>query len=399
MNRISCFILVTGLALGLLGCKSETKNQKKEDNTKTVLTNQIENRFQKLLDYPVGPENFPRSMSFNPEDIHTVNSSDWTSGFFPGNLWLIYRLTGNEQFKEQAKAWTPLIENQKLNAGTHDMGFKIYCSFGEGLKEEPNNNYYKNVIVESAKTLTSRYNDSVKSIRSWDFDKEVWDFPVIIDNMMNLELLFEATRISGDSTFHKLAVNHANTTLKNQFRPDGSVYHVVNYDTISGIVKTKDTHQGFGVNSSWARGQAWAIYGYTMAYRYTNNTTYLEQAEKTLTYFKNHENLPANGIPYWDFNDPDIPNAPRDASAAALVSSAIFELYTYTNNNAYLDFGLAILNGLKSEKYVLSADVKGPFILHHSTGNWPKNDEIDEPIVYADYYFLEALLRKKQLKE
>ncbi|WP_147676565.1 glycoside hydrolase family 88 protein [Algibacter pacificus] len=398
MFKINLIVLVIGLTC-LTSCKSDSNNKiEKENISKITSPTVLEKRFQKLLDYPVGATNFPRSMSLNPEVIHKVNSNDWTSGFFPGNLWLIFKLTGNNKYANRAKLWTALMENQKTNNRTHDMGFKVYCSFGEGLKIDPDNAYYKSVILESAKTLSTRYDRKVGLIRSWDFNKDVWDFPVIIDNMMNLELLFEATKISGDSTFYNIAVKHANNTLKNQFRPDGSVFHVVNYDTITGQVKTKDTHQGFNVKSSWARGQAWAIYGYTMAYRYTKDSKYLSQAEQTLKFYMEHKNLPRDGVPYWDFNDPGIPNAPRDVSAAALVSSAAFELYKFTKNKHFLNFGIKLINVLNSESYLLSETVNGPFVLDHSTGNWPKKDEIDQPIVYADYYFLEALLRQENLK-
>lgn len=356
----------------------------------------LASRFQKLLDYKVDALSFPRSMSLNPEEIHKVPSKDWTSGFFPGNLWQLYRLTGDEKYKEKAAEWTTHMADQQWNGRTHDMGFKIFCSFGEGLKVEPNEEYTI-VIVQSAKTLITRYNEKVGSIRSWDFNSDIWEFPVIVDNMLNLELLFETTKITGDSIYHKIAVQHANTTLKNHFRPDNSIYHVVVYDTIAGNVKEKITHQGFNNESSWARGQGWGIYGYTMSYRYTKDPAYLQQAEATAKFYMEHENLPEDGVPYWDFNDPAIPNAPRDASAAAVVTSALFELYTFTKNEAYLNFANKTLNSLNSDKYILDQDIDGPFILNHSTGNWPKNDEIDEPIVYADYYFLEAMLRQKAL--
>jgi len=344
MRAIYYLFLVIGFAFLNTGCKSDTKTS--AIHVQVNFNPALEKRFKKLVEYPVRAENFPKGMSLNPEEVRHEPSRDWTSGFFPGNLWLIYQLTGDRMYKSQAEAWTVLVENQKTNDRTHDMGFKIYCSFGEGLKQDPNNQYYKDVIVESAKTLITRYNDSVQSIRSWDFKKDVWEFPVIIDNMMNLELLFEATKISGDSTYHNIAVQHANTTLKHQFRADHSVFHVVNYDTISGLVNTKDTHQGFNRNSTWARGQAWAIYGYTMAYRYTKDPKYLAQVEATAAFYMEHENLPEDGVPYWDFNDPAIPDAPRDASAAAIVTSAMFELYTYTSNKTYLDFATAVLNTL-----------------------------------------------------
>ncbi|RXP44316.1 glucuronyl hydrolase [Lutibacter sp. HS1-25] len=393
MSKINYFVLITGFTLLFAACKPEVKQQTLQtDNTESLL----ENRYQQLLNYPIDSLGFPRSMSLNPDSIHKAPSKDWTSGFFPGSLWQLYKLTGNEAYKEKAAQWTALMENQKYNDKTHDMGFKIYCSFGEGLKVE-DNQFYKDVIVQSAKTLSTRFNKKVGSLRSWDFNSDIWEFPVIIDNMLNLELLFEATKISGDSTYHKIAETHASTTLKNHFRPDNSIYHVVVYDTITGVAKMKVTHQGFNDESTWARGQGWGIYGYTMAYRYTKNPAFLKQAEATAKFYMEHKNLPEDGIPYWDFNDPAIPNAPRDASAAAVVTSAMYELYGFTKNTVYLDFANKVLANLNSSNYILNDKVNGPFILNHSTGNWPKNDEIDEPISYADYYFLEALLRKKAL--
>ena len=210
---------------------------------------------------------------------------------------------------------------------------------------------------------------------------------------MNLELLFEATRLSGDSIYHHLAVSHANTTLENHYREDGSSYHVIVYDTLSGNVQNKITHQGISNESAWARGQAWGIYGFTMSYRFTKNPEYLKRAESSAKYFLNHNNLRSDGIPYWDFNDPAIPNAPRDVSAATILASALLELSAITKNDTYADYSKKVITALISEEYILSADHTSPFILDHSTGNWPKNDEIDGPIVYADYYFLESLLR------
>lgn len=385
--------LIIGLAVLLSACKSNDKKEETETTNSKVL---LEQRYTELLEYPIDSIGFPRSMSVKTGAIMKVPSKDWTSGFFPGNLWQLYRLTGKEAYKERAKQWTVYMENQKFNNKTHDMGFKVFCSFGEGLKVE-DNQHYKDVILQSAKTLSTRYNEKVEALRSWDFNSDIWEFPVIIDNMLNLELLFEATKISGDSTFHNIALKHANTTLKNHFRKDHSTYHVVVYDTLSGQSKNKVTHQGINDASSWARGQSWAIYGYSMSYRYSKDKAYLAQAEATAQFFINHKNMPEDGIPYWDFNDPAIPNAPRDVSAATVTASALIELYGFTKNDVYLNYANKVLNSLNSEQYILPASVKGPFILDHSTGNWPKNDEIDEPIVYADYYFLEATLRKKAL--
>ncbi|WP_194765835.1 glycoside hydrolase family 88 protein [Tamlana sp. I1] len=383
------------LLIVLLLSLSCSKTKSNNNSAKTVEAI-LDNRYQKLAEYQVDSTAFPRSLNLKTNTIQKVPSSDWTSGFFAGNLWQIYQLTKEDLYKNQAKKWTAFIEKEKHNNRTHDMGFKVFCSFGKSLEVENNTNY-KKIIVESAETLSTRFNENIGSIRSWDFNADIWQFPVIIDNMMNLELLFEATKISGDSTFHKLAVTHANTTLKNHFRADNSCFHVIDYDTITNQPRLKVTHQGFNDASSWARGQGWAIYGYTMAYRYTKDSKYLERAKATAAFYLNHKNLPEDGIPYWDFNDPAIPNAPRDVSAGTVVASALVELYGYTNNKTYLEYSKKVIDNLKSSNYILDEKNPAPFILNHSTGNWPKNDEIDEPIVYADYYFLETLLRLKAL--
>ena len=357
---------------------------------------EISSRFSKLLDFPIDSVSIPRSMDCSTGVVKKVKSKDWTSGFYAGNLWQIYKITGDIRYKEKAALWNAFIEKEKFNNTTHDMGFKVYCSFGKGLKVEDNAKY-KNIIVKSAQTLLTRFNPKIGAIRSWNHSKELFDYPVIIDNMLNLELLFEASKISGDSTFKNIAIQHANTTLKNHFRKDNSCYHVVDYDTISHGVRKKATFQGFNDESSWARGQSWAVYGFTMAYRYTKNKEYLKQAEATAKYYINYKTLPEDGISYWDFNDTSIPNAPRDASSAAVMASALIELYSFTKNQVYLDYSNKVINTLSSDKYLLNDTVKGPFILNHSTGNWPKKDEIDQPIVYADYYFLEAIIRKQSL--
>jgi rhamnogalacturonyl hydrolase YesR len=328
--------------------------------------------------------------------LKKIKSKDWTSGFFPGTLWQIYQLTGEVKFKEKAAVWNAFIEKEKFNGTTHDMGFKVYCSFGKGLTVE-NNEKYKKIIIKSAQTLITRFNSKIGAIRSWDNSRELFDYPVIIDNMLNLELLFEASIISGDPTFRNIAIQHATTTLKNHFRKDNSCYHVVDYDTISNGVRKKATFQGFNDESTWSRGHSWAVYGFTMCYRYTKNKEYLKQAEATAKYFINNKNMPKDGIPYWDLKDPSIPNAPRDASSAAVMASALIELYNFTKDKTYLDYSNKVINSLSSDKYLLNNSVKVPFLLDHSTGNWPKKDEIDQPINYADYYFLEAIIRKQSL--
>lgn len=369
------------------------QSKSKNDNSST--NELLRSRFLKLLEYPIDSVGFPRSMSLKTGLIKKVPSKDWTSGFYIGNLWQLYTITGDSRYKEYAQKWIPFLEKEKFNGGTHDMGFKIYCSFGKGY-EITHSEAYKNVIIKSAQTLCTRFNKKIGSIKSWE-SKEKWNFPVIIDNMMNLELLFEASKLSGDNSYKEIAIQHANITLKNHFRKDNSCFHVVGYDTVTGQVINKTTHQGYSDDSSWARGQSWAVYGFTMTYRYTKDKAYLKQAEATAQFFINHKNMPKDGIPYWDFNDPNIPNTTRDASAAAVMASALLEMYSYTKNNAYLNYANKVVNSLSSDKYVLNKSVKAPFILDHSTGDWSKKAELDEPIIYADYYFLEAIIRKKSL--
>jgi hypothetical protein len=390
MKLSNSFLFFLMLIVGIFNCQAQINSEK------TITTKQLNSRFVKLLEYPIDSLGFPRSMSVKTGVIHKVLSKDWTSGFYVGNLWQLYTLTGDIRYKEYAIKWLPFLEKEKINAGTHDMGFKIYCSYGQGY-EITQSEEYKKVIIKSAQTLSTRYNAKIRSIKSWD-NRSKWEFPVIIDNMMNLELLFEATKLTGDDAYKKIAIQHANTTLKNHFRKDNSCFHVVGYDTITGQVKSKNTHQGFSDDSSWARGQAWAVYGFTMAYRYTKDKAYLKQAEATAKFFINHKNMPKDGIPYWDFNDPNIPKATRDASAAAIMASALIELYGFTKNDFYLKYSNKVIQSLSSDKYLLCSSINAPFILDHSTGDWSKKAELDESIIYADYYYLEAIIRQKELK-
>ena len=388
MRLSSSFLFFLVLILGNINCQA----QYNIDNS--ITNKQLNSRFVKLLEYPIDSLGFPRSMSVKTGVIKKVPSKDWTSGFYVGTLWQLYTLTGDIKYKEYASKWNSFLEKEKFNNRTHDMGFKIYCSFGKGYEINKSEDY-KKIIIKSAQTLCTRFNKKIGSIKSWDHNEDKWDFPVIIDNMMNLELLFEASKLTGDDTYKQIAIKHANTTLKNHFRKDSSCYHVIGYDTLSGKVKSKNTHQGYSDSSSWARGQSWAVYGFTMAYRYTRDKAYLKQAEATAKFFINHQNMPEDGISYWDFNYPNIPNTSRDASAAAVMASALLELYAFTKNDAYLNYSNKVINSLSSDKYLLSKSVEAPFILDHSTGDWSKKAELDEPIVYADYYFLEAIIRKK----
>lgn len=341
-----------------------------------------------------GKSNLVSPRALENGELVLVPSKDWCSGFFPGELWYLYQYTHNEKWLKEARAFTANIEPEKTNGGTHDMGFKIYCSVGNGYKltKDP---HYKAVLLEAAKTLATRFNPKVGCIKSWD-NRPAWKFPVIIDNMLNLELLFEASKLSGDKTYYKIAVSHANTTMKNHFRADYSSYHVVDYDPETGAVLHKQTHQGYADNSAWARGQAWGLYGFTMCYRETKNQAYLLQAQHIARFIFSNPNLPKDMVPYWDFNDPAIPNAPRDASAAAIMASALYELSGYTHNARYKGWADKIVNNLTDHYCAGQGGSKG-FLLLHSTGNKPAKGEIDVPIIYADYYYLEALLRQKGL--
>ncbi|MBO9617642.1 MAG: glycoside hydrolase family 88 protein [Niabella sp.] len=320
------------------------------------------------------------------DQLRLVKSGDWTSGFFPGELWYLYKYSKNPEWKKQAESFTANIEKEQWNGGTHDMGFKVYCSVGNGfwLTKDA---HYKEVLIQAAKSLSTRFNKTTGVIRSWDHSKQKWDYPVIIDNMLNLELLFEASKLTGDKT------------MQNHFRPDYSSYHVVDYDSTTGKVIKKTTHQGYSDASAWARGQAWGLYGYTMCYRETKDSKYLDHAEHIASFIFNHPNLPKDLVPYWDFNAPGIPNEPRDVSAAVVIASGLLELSTYSKKGSYYR-GLAekILTNV-TNKYRAPVGKDFGFILLHSTGSKPSNSEVDVPLSYADYYYLEALLRLNSLRE
>jgi len=328
--------------------------------------------------------------------VELVLHTDWTSGFFPGSLWYMYELTGNEQLKTAADRATWFIEQAQYRTNTHDLGFIIHCSFGNAYRITGDTSYV-GVMKQGIRSLMTRYNSNIGLIRSWDFGD--WQFPVIIDNMMNLEFVYEMGKMNDDSTLMHAAVSHADRTLENHFRADNSSVHVVDYDTITGAVLLKQTHQGYNDESSWARGQAWVLYGYTMMYRFTGNPAYLQQAEKIAAFILNHPRLPEDKIPYWDFDAPNIPDEPRDASAAAVIASALIELSGFVHDKpVYFQTAEQMLKVLSSEQYLAKPGENGLFLLKHSTGNWPKNSEIDTPLSYADYYYLEALKRYGAIK-
>jgi hypothetical protein len=340
----------------------------------------------------------PRSVN-KDNTIRLVPSKDWCSGFYPGVFWQMAKLTDDDKWKVLASKYTAPIEQEKINGKTHDMGFKMFCSFGNGYLQtcEPE---YREILIKSANTLITRFNENVGCIRSWDHNTDKWDFPVIIDNMMNLELLFWASVETGDPVYANIAIKHAETTLSNHFREDNSSYHVIDYNPETGEIQNKHTHQGYSHESAWARGQAWGLYGFTMCYRKTEDPKFLNRAIDIAEYIINNRHLPKDKIPYWDFDARDNPNEPRDASAAAITASALYELSTYSKEKSqlYIKNADKIIQSLCSDDYLAKPGTNQGFILKHSTGSKPHNGEVDVPIIYADYYFLEALNRKKRIK-
>lgn len=336
-------------------------------------------------------------------NIRYINPQEWTSGFFPGSMWYLFELTGDAKWKDLGIKYTEALDTIKYLTNHHDVGFMIGCSYGNALRLS-GNEAYKEVIVQAAKSLSTRFRPAAGIIQSWNTERgwqseRGWECPVIIDNMMNLELLFDATEYSGDSSFYHIAISHADKTIENHFRPDYSCWHVIDYSLTDGSVRNKHTAQGYSHESAWSRGQAWAIYGYTLTYRKTGDKKYLDQAKKAFEFVANHPNLPADGVPYWDFNSPDIPNTYRDASSAAIIASALYELSTYENSEYYKGWADKIVTSLASPAYRANLGENGNFILMHSVGSIPHNSEIDVPLNYADYYFLEALKRKRDLEK
>ncbi|RNL95292.1 glucuronyl hydrolase [Sinomicrobium pectinilyticum] len=338
-------------------------------------------------------DRFPKTYYAESDKLETSDSGWWCSGFYPGVLLYLYENTGDGTLKKEADRIMEILAKEQFNTGTHDLGFMMFCSFGNTERMAPSP-AYEEILMNSAKSLASRFDETVGCIRSWDSNND--DFLVIIDNMMNLELLFWATEHSGDSTYYDIAVRHADTTMKNHFRKDNSSYHVLNYDVNTGKVKEKKTAQGFSDASAWARGQAWGLYGYTVMYRATGKRKYLDQAVKIAEFILNHPNLPEDKVPYWDFDAPDIPDALRDSSAGAIIASALLELKNYVKRDKAEKYAVnaqKILHTLATENYVASEGTNGGFLLKHGVGHIPQKSEVDVPLTYGDYYFIEALLR------
>jgi rhamnogalacturonyl hydrolase YesR len=345
----------------------------------------------KLLKETIPFNQFPRTIDENGKLIPS-GSSWWCSGFYPGTHWFLFEHLKDQAFKTEAINKSFWLEKEKFNRWTHDLGFMIFCSYGNGYRLTGESNY-KDIIITASNTLCTRFNPAVGCIKSWDHGE--WEFPVIIDNMMNLEMLFWATKVTGDQKYRNIAIQHAETTLENHFREDGSSYHLVDFEPRTGEILGKVTVQGYADESAWARGQAWGLYGYTMTYRETGNKDFLEQAMKIADFVLEHPNMPEDLIPYWDYNAPDIPNTKRDASAGAIIASALLELSRYSGEKGkfYHEQATRMLASLSSKAYRADLGENGNFILKHSVGHFTKNSEVDVPLTYADYYYVEALIR------
>lgn len=342
------------------------------------------------------PTELPRTTNVFGHLI-TCKPDSWVSGFFPGVLWYLYENKPSEELKTYAVNYTRRIDNQQFTTSTHDVGFMIFCSFGNQYRLL-NDSSCLPVILNASKSLSTRYHPSVGLIRSWNSSK--WKYPVIIDNMMNLEMLMWASQKFNNPPFAQIAISHANKTAINHFRPDNSCYHVVSYNPETGNVESKVTHQGYSDQSAWARGQAWGLYGFTMMYRFTKDSAYLDKARNIATYLIQHPRMPADMIPYWDFDVPNIPDTYRDASAGAIICSALIELSGYVSkkeSKKYLQIAEKQLRTLSTPEYTNALGNNGNFILKHSVGAVPQNAEIDVPLSYADYYYVEALMRFKKI--
>lgn len=352
-----------------------------------------------LMDSLTPANRFPASWERDGSTRYN-SAKGWISGFFPANIWLLYEYTGDTQWLEAARRRTAQLETLRHYNQIHDVGFMVGypCSLGYRLTGD---DYYKQLIIDSSNALLTRFNPTVGLIRSWN-NKNGKENPyrVIIDNMMNLEMLFYASELTGDSRYRDIAVIHADNTLKNHFRADNSCFHILCYDSETGKVVTQQGGQGYSQTSAWSRGQSWGLYGFTMCYRFTHDRRYLDRAVKSAEYFINHPNLPDDKVPYWDHYAPEIPDEPRDASAAAITASALLELAKYVPEKEKLYYKTAkkILRSLASDRYLVPAGAKNGFLIDHSVGAKPSNSQVDVPIIYGDYYFLEALLRLKNYK-
>lgn len=407
-------VLTTGLFISFTISSFGQNDMNSKKNHSIVQTTAVQ-QYSTLLDSATIEMKYPRSSKNGY--LTYVGIEDWTGGFWPGALWYMYEFTQDSKWKDAAIKWTETLETNQFNTKHHDIGFMMYNSYGNAYRITKNEKY-KAILIQSAKSLCKRYNEQVGAIKSWNDKpsldgKDTMRYPVIIDNMMNLELLFFASKITGDTTYKHIAIKHAEKTMQNHLRPDFSSYHVIDYDTNTGKAIHKETNQGYAHQSTWSRGQAWGVYGFTMTYRETGDIRFLNTAIRMADFFIHHKNLPNDKIPNWDFNanaigykPPVTAQAtkltfiPKDASAAAIIASALIELSMYAGNKGaeYKNVANQILKSLSSDNYLAKPGTNNGFLLMHCTGNANRLSEVDKPIMYGDYYFLEAILRDNKFK-
>jgi unsaturated chondroitin disaccharide hydrolase len=380
------------------GCANENVQIKFDvDSNLRYCHNQAQRTLTEIGDTTLIPRNILKDQQH--WNLYPAVIGEWTAGFWPGTLWYVYENSKDEKIKASAIHYTELLYPlSKLPAYDHDLGFQLFCSYGNAFRLTGNEEY-KQIILNAADTLATLFNPVVGTILSWprEVKPRNWPHNTIMDNMLNLEMLYWASKNGGNKELYNIATKHAETTMKNHFRPDNSSYHVAVYDTINGEFIKGVTHQGYADNTMWARGQAWAIYGYTVVYRETGDKKFLRFVEGVAD--KYLDNLPENEyVPFWDFNAPNIPNEPKDASSAAITASALLELSQLEDDeiraSKYKQAATNMLIELSSDKFQ-SGESKPSFLLH-STGHWPNKSEVDASINYADYYYIEALTRFKK---
>jgi len=369
------------LLLAVLGTSTVVQAQTAKPNlSKAFIQQQLDAAAKqiKVLANETPTEKFPKTFE-NGKEVFS-SSSWWCSGFYPGTLLYLYEGTKDEGLLKKATEKLTYLEKEKNNKGTHDLGFMLFCSFGNALRLTGDTQKYEPILSTGANSLASRYSPVTKTIRSWDHGS--WQYPVIIDNMMNLEFLTQVSKMTGDKKFYDIAVAHAETTLKNHFRKDYSSYHVIDYDKKTGKAIGKKTHQGAFDESAWSRGQGWALYGYTMMYRETKKKEFLKQAQQIAKYILSNPNMPADLVPYWDFEKDKVAQSQYTKGSEAV---------------NYFNKAEIILKNLSKAPYLAPYGQNGGYILQHSVGALPLNSEIDVPLTYADYYYVEALVRYQRL--
>ena len=401
----------------LMGCQQKS-SMFTADASLDYCATQVNRALEALRDsnYSMEPRNILEGdTSWN---CRKASEQEWCSGFWPGILWMDYAYTKDDKIRKAAENYTEALSFlAKQPAYDHDLGFLIINSFLKGY-EQTQGEEYKRIALACADTLATLYNDKVGTILSWPRHvKGYGGHNTIMDNMINLELLFWADSVRrsemangihyalgsskelSNGKLYDIAISHADTTMRYHFRPDGSCYHVAIYDTLSGDFIKGVTHQGYSDSSMWSRGQSWAIYGYTMVYRFTHEQRFLDHAQKvTDIYLKRLHETSNDWIPIWDMDDPRGKMAPKDASAACVVASALLELCQYVDvekSKEYKNAAESMLRDLSSDVY--QSREKNVAFLMHSTGHHPAGSEIDASIIYADYYYIEALLRLKKL--